>query len=193
MRVLPIGSLIKYGELDLLVVGYHLEKENDNTILNYSAVLWPVGYMNEQSIKIVKAREAVPQVEGYATDLSDVLGMFISSFTNEKNKFEKNLDNSIEQDEINLLPIGTVIKHRNFDNQSMIIGYYPVEADSETVYKYVGVSYPNGITKEMNMVMFNDVSIEQLLFIGYQNEFSEQVIGTLKEMYDSRDKSENMK
>lgn len=67
-----------------------------------------------------------------------------------------------------LLPLGTVAKLKNSPSTIMIIGYFPMDKNNH-IYNYMGVNYPFGIGISNETIMFDESSIDNLLYIGYQD------------------------
>ena len=91
-------------------------------------------------------------------------------------KEQSNLDNFILKGKINLekakedysnhgkelLPLGSVVKIKNDDNQYMIIGHNYNKED--TIYSYIACSYLNGIKEKC--ICFQKENIDKIDFIG---------------------------
>ena len=86
----------------------------------------------------------------------------------------------------NLLPIGSVILLKGGQRKLMITGRILSDQKMEEIYDYVGVIYPIGMTGDDNQFFFNDDAIEQIFFIGFQDEdelsFREEVLSELGEL-----------
>ena len=86
----------------------------------------------------------------------------------------------------NLLPIGSVILLKGGQRKLMITGRILSDQKMEEIYDYVGVLYPIGMTGDDNQYFFNDDAIEQIFFIGFQDEdelsFREEVLSELGEL-----------
>ena len=68
-----------------------------------------------------------------------------------------------------MLPIGTIVKIKNVTGYKMIIGFGQVK--NNKLYDYVSCDYKTG-TKSNNLTFFNENEIQQIIYIGYQNEES---------------------
>lgn len=69
------------------------------------------------------------------------------------------------------LPIGSIVKLKNNDNEIMIVGYYSVEYnDMVEIYDYLGCLYPEGLLLKNDFISFNHEDIVNCLFKGFENE-----------------------
>ena len=76
-----------------------------------------------------------------------------------------------EKMEEKYLPIGSIVKLKNNDNEIMIIGYYSVEYnDMVEIYDYLGCLYPEGLLLKNDFISFNHEDIVNCLFKGFENE-----------------------
>ncbi|MBQ6966543.1 MAG: DUF4176 domain-containing protein [Lachnospiraceae bacterium] len=86
----------------------------------------------------------------------------------------------------NLLPIGSVVLLKGGQRKLMITGRILSDQKMEEIYDYVGVIYPIGLTGDEGQFFFNDDAIEQIFFIGFQDEdelsFREEVLAELGEL-----------
>ena len=86
----------------------------------------------------------------------------------------------------NLLPIGSVVLLKGGQRKLMITGRILSDQKMEEIYDYVGVLYPYGMTGDENQFFFNDDAIDQIFFIGFQDEdelsFREEVLAELGEL-----------
>ena len=69
-----------------------------------------------------------------------------------------------------LLPIGSVVKLIEGERYVMICGRVVVPEGTEDIYDYTGCVYPEGISRDDEMLFFNTDSIEMLYFVGFQDE-----------------------
>lgn len=70
MDILPIGSVIRYEEkYSLMIVGYASEKKPKKFIFFYDVIPYPIGLIDEDSIKIIPMDTNKIDVifKGYAT------------------------------------------------------------------------------------------------------------------------------
>ncbi|MCL2841736.1 MAG: DUF4176 domain-containing protein [Defluviitaleaceae bacterium] len=88
------------------------------------------------------------------------------------------------------LPIGSVVLLKGAEKRIMIVGLKQKEADSEKLWDYSGVFYPEGIFDSDNLFLFNDGQIQKIFFMGFQDieslEFNER-LGNI----DEKNKSES--
>ncbi len=83
-----------------------------------------------------------------------------------------------------LLPIGSVVKLRNVEEQSvMITGYCVRKAEErEKLFDYCGCFHPIGMMSSDQTLMFNHDQIEMVKSVGYINEESYVVIPKMEEI-----------
>ena len=70
----------------------------------------------------------------------------------------------------NLLPLGTIFRTKDSHILIMIFGYYPISNQKDKYYRYYGVSYPIGITENMEVLKFNEEIIDEIVFLGFEDE-----------------------
>ena len=66
-----------------------------------------------------------------------------------------------------LLPLGTIIRPKDETEEFMIIGYYPIDKNTNKLYDYITCLYPIGITNE-NHYLINNIDIASIHFYGEQ-------------------------
>ena len=69
-----------------------------------------------------------------------------------------------------LLPVGSVVLIGENTKRLMIIGFLQQEAETETVWDYVGIPYPEGYMGSERTFLFNHSQISRVFFLGYQEE-----------------------
>ena len=69
----------------------------------------------------------------------------------------------------NYLPIGSVVLLKESTKRIMIIGVTQGEADSDKVWDYCGVLYPEGLISPEKLFLFDREQILSLFFIGFQD------------------------
>lgn len=70
---------------------------------------------------------------------------------------------------IELIPIGSVVKLKKVEKPVMIYGRHQIQAKSKRIFDYIAVPYPEGnLTEDFN-VFFNRESIETILHSGYNS------------------------
>ena len=86
----------------------------------------------------------------------------------------------------NMLPIGSVVRISGAVRLLMICGRIVGRGEDDTLYDYVGCIYPEGVVDSESMFFFNRDAIEQVLFIGFQNEeelqFKSEILDNLGEL-----------
>ena len=70
----------------------------------------------------------------------------------------------------NMLPIGSIVRTEGAQRKLMVIGRVVTTEEKDTIFDYVGVPYPEGINDTDKMYFFNRDQIEELLFIGFQDQ-----------------------
>lgn len=72
------------------------------------------------------------------------------------------------------LPIGTVCTIKNYQKKVMIVGAFSVEYNGTVkMYDYKGCDYPEGMLLNNKIHSFNHSDIENVLYMGYKDEFYE--------------------
>ena len=69
-----------------------------------------------------------------------------------------------------LLPIGSVVLLEKSTKRMMVIGYLQQQADTQQIWDYVGLPYPEGYMGSERTYLFNHGQIERLFSMGYQDE-----------------------
>ncbi len=86
----------------------------------------------------------------------------------------------------NLLPNGSIVKLKGGERNVMICGRVVVSDGSDHIYDYTGCLYPEGLAQANNMFFFDRDAIEQILFIGFQDEeelaYREEVLDQLGDL-----------
>ena len=87
----------------------------------------------------------------------------------------------------NLLPIGSVVLLKGGNKRVMITGRIQVRTGEKRIYDYSACWYPEGILSPKEMFFFDHDAIEQLFFVGFQDEeemmFRSQALANLGELY----------
>lgn len=83
-----------------------------------------------------------------------------------------------------LLALGTVVRRKGSKLPLMIIGYYPYDAE-ENLWQYMGTNIFLGAGLEADKLVFNEDSIEEILFSGYSDEEGEAYRKELAEAMES--------
>ena len=83
-----------------------------------------------------------------------------------------------------LLPIGSVVRLKLEEKKIMIIGILQRLSNSDEVYDYVGIPYPEGFLGEDFQFVFNHSDIEEVFFSGYESEERDYFINNLMKEYD---------
>lgn len=78
---------------------------------------------------------------------------------------------------IGLLPIGSVVRLRGEESSFMVVGYFSVQSRRpDYVWDYVGVLFPQGCLDTTQTYAFDKEQIEEIQFIGYEDEEQNQFI-----------------
>ena len=72
------------------------------------------------------------------------------------------------------LPIGTVVKTKLMDKTLMVYGRKQHSEYKNADFDYVAVLYPEGNINEKFNFFFNQDDIENIIYMGYQNEEEER-------------------
>ena len=99
--------------------------------------------------------------------------------------------------QIDFLPIGSVVRLEGGNKRLMITGYAPMaEEEPEYVYDYCGCLYPEGVIRSEENYVFDHEDIEEVYFIGYEDEESKEykikVNETLSKMYEDDSEEEQV-
>ncbi len=77
----------------------------------------------------------------------------------------------MNNENIKYLPIGSVVLLKEASKKVMITGFASVSPDTgEKVYDYSGCLFPEGFVDYDEVFVFDHNQIEQICFIGFQDE-----------------------
>ena len=79
-------------------------------------------------------------------------------------------DISVEYNEDEFLPIGSVVLLKGGNKRIMICGRILAQAGSDIIYEYSACYYPEGIVDPQSMFFFNRDAIETVYFRGYEDQ-----------------------
>ena len=79
-------------------------------------------------------------------------------------------DISVEYNEDEFLPIGSVVLLEGGNKRIMICGRIQAQAGSDIIYDYSACYYPEGIVDPKSMFFFNRDAIETVYFCGYEDQ-----------------------
>ena len=79
-------------------------------------------------------------------------------------------DISVEYNENEFLPIGSVVLLEGGNKRIMICGRIQAQAGSDIIYDYSACYYPEGIVDPKSMFFFNRDAIETVYFRGYEDQ-----------------------
>lgn len=81
------------------------------------------------------------------------------------------------------LPLGSVVRLKNAKLPVMIIGYTVIpEEDQNKIYDYNATFYPMGTIDTSIVTPFNHKDIEEVIFVGFEDESSKEYRKNLKKM-----------
>ncbi len=83
-----------------------------------------------------------------------------------------------------LLPIGSVVGIKDTDKKLMIFGIKQKNIDTDEVFDYVGVPYPEGNIGNDYHYLFNADIISEVFFVGYESEERDYFLNNLKKVYE---------
>lgn len=85
-----------------------------------------------------------------------------------------------------LLPIGSVILLRGAQKALMVLGVCQTAKETDTLYDYIGVLWPEGNIGPESQYLFNHTDIEKVFFRGLdgiqRDEFIDLLVDHYKEM-----------
>ena len=87
---------------------------------------------------------------------------------------------------MNLLPVGSVIRLRGATKNIMIFGVCQTNAETQVTYEYIGVLWPEGNMGVESQIMFHHADIEEVVFVGMDNQERQTFLKKLSEFYASQ-------
>ena len=69
-----------------------------------------------------------------------------------------------------LMPIGSIVRLREGERRVMICGRILTRSGEDKIYDYVACLYPQGMLGSDNLFFFNRDAIEEVYFIGFQDQ-----------------------
>lgn len=87
-----------------------------------------------------------------------------------------------------LLPIGSVVLLHGGKKRLMIYGVKQTDITTDTEYDYIGVFYPEGNLGDEGHFFFNSVDIEQVFFVGLNDDERQKFIKDLEQFYRQNEK-----
>lgn len=81
-----------------------------------------------------------------------------------------------------LLPIGSIVELEHTQTPSMIVGYYPLDQQSQCVRDYLAVNCTFGFGTSDDMLMFDREEIHTVRFSGYQDTRTQRFLAELESM-----------
>lgn len=89
---------------------------------------------------------------------------------------------------VDFLPLGSVIKLKGGIRKAIIVsrGLMTIVGDRALYFDYGGALYPEGIVGDQIMY-FNHVDIEEVVFTGYENEENKEMVKQLQNWMEKSD------
>lgn len=93
------------------------------------------------------------------------------------------------------LPIGSVVLLNGGEKKIMVTGFCSIAEDDKTrVYDYSGCIYPEGYLSSNQICLFDHNQIEEIYFIGYENEEETNFKKQLNKVFDDfKERTEHLK
>lgn len=93
---------------------------------------------------------------------------------------------------VDYLPIGSVVLLEDGEKKLMITGFCTIPEESpDEVYDYCGCLFPEGVVSSDEIYVFDHDQIQDVLFVGYENEeqkeFKKDLIDNINEMYSDEE------
>ncbi|SCY71237.1 protein of unknown function [Lachnospiraceae bacterium XBB2008] len=81
----------------------------------------------------------------------------------------------------NYLKLGSVFMQKTPNTMPlMVVGYLPVHPDTEEMYDYLVVLYPQGWISENSLLMIDHEEVGEVLFGGYFDEKTDEVMSKIQ-------------
>ena len=90
------------------------------------------------------------------------------------------------------LPIGSVVKIKDSQKRLMITGYLPIESSEngeKKIWDYCGCLYPEGMLTSTTNFLFNQDKIEEITFLGLEDEEEKEFQKKLEEQIKNINKN----
>ncbi len=84
---------------------------------------------------------------------------------------------------LNLGAVFTQKKENTFP--LMVVGYFPVHPDTEEMYDYLVVIYPQGFISNNSLLMINHEEVSEILFEGYYDARTEEILSRINNITES--------
>jgi hypothetical protein len=78
------------------------------------------------------------------------------------------------------LPIGTILLLKKATRKVMITGYLPVTEDKK-IFRYSGVTYPEGFASPEKLLLFNNSDIAEVNYKGMEDDEQKEFVTKLDE------------
>lgn len=84
------------------------------------------------------------------------------------------------------LPVGSVVRLKGGTRKTIIMGYLQFdEKEREKVYDYMGVPFPTGYMGMGSVFLFDEDSIEEVYFRGYEDASTAQLLSAVSQMLET--------
>lgn len=91
------------------------------------------------------------------------------------------------------LPIGSVVLLKGGKKKLMITGYcMKIEEEPDKIYDYNGCLFPEGEIKSNLTSVFDHKQIEEVFFVGYKNEETDEFFDSIKDKLEEIEKQEEL-
>jgi len=142
--------------------------------------------IEEYGIEINYTASPFIDTEFWLTEEIDLDLLFIISERYKEQAFYDQYSRTLEPLKIkepplitNPLPLGSIILLKGAEKRLMITGFLQKQADSDTIWHYTGVVFPEGMQNSSNLFLFNEDQIEMVFFIGMQDAEDLQFLQSL--------------
>ncbi|MDR0266681.1 DUF4176 domain-containing protein [Paenibacillus sp.] len=88
----------------------------------------------------------------------------------------------VRDHEKTLLPLGSVVLLKGAQKKLMIYGRKQIQMESNTLYDYLGVVFPEGYIDPNYTFLFNHGDINKIEFVGFSNDEEEKFHKLLEEV-----------
>lgn len=86
-----------------------------------------------------------------------------------------------------LLPIGSIIKIKGVEKRFMITGVRQTNVEDNKEYDYMAIMYPEGHISDDGQILLDHEMIEDVVFLGYEDDEREVFLNNLQRYYESQD------
>ena len=87
------------------------------------------------------------------------------------------------------LPIGSVVLLQGAEKRIMVAGVRQRDAETEKIWDYSAVLYPEGMVDSKNVFLFNTEQVEKIFFLGFQDSECLQFAEMISKFDETREQS----